>query len=337
MISGHFWKRIRSIFGARRPLLILPYRSFANRDRIFLKGRVLQDRLINQQLSNSKWRSLMNSIKRFRSREIPHQPVRMVIEDQHFTATTTNEGYFIIDQPWKMPNLTKQQHWLPARLFIETPAEDAAPVTAQAEVLLPCTNAAYGVISDIDDTILQTHVNSILRLKLLYATFFKNAHQRLPVEGVVKLFQQLAQGKSGRDNNPFFYVSNSPWNLYDLLERFLDFQQLPKGPILLRDYGYKPDGPFKTHKLITLTRIFEMYPHLAFVLFGDTASEDADHYLALADRFPQQVKAVYIRLTQNTRNARRVLALIQNRQKENIRIVRSSAEMKAHAQSLGLI
>lgn len=335
--SRSLWSRFKSLFRSEKPLLILPYRSFANRERIFLKGRVLKNSAIVETTSNSKLRSLFNSFKRFGTREVPDQEVDIQIGDQHFSVTTDREGYFMIDRPWKVPEKTSHNQWIEPILSIPKASAEEPETMHKAEVLVPSPQTPYGVISDVDDTILQTHVNSLLRLRLLYATFFKHPHQRLPMEGIVELFQALSKGKSEQARHPFFYVSNSPWNLYDLLEQFMDIQQLPKGPILLRDYGIRPAGPFSDHKMEAISRILEMYPDIPFLLFGDTASKDADHYLELANRFPGQVKAIYIRFTKNTRNARRVRQLIEDQEDENIRIIYSSEEIAQHTRQLGLI
>jgi hypothetical protein len=58
-------------------------------------------------------------------------------------------------------------------------------------------------------------------------TFFHNAHSRLPFAGVSEFYKSLQLGRNGKRNNPFFYVSSSPWNLYDLLIDFLDLNDIP--------------------------------------------------------------------------------------------------------------
>ncbi len=165
----------------------------------------------------------------------------------------------------------------------------------------------------------------------------QNAAQRLPMEGVVELFQAFAKGRDGQQANPIFYVSHSPWNLYDLLEKFMELQELPKGPIFLRDYGLRPAGEFSLHKLATMSRILEMYPHLPFIMLGDTASKDADFYIQLAERYPGRIKAIYIRLTKNNRNAKRVAELIEAKTDVNAVLVHSSQEIYAHARRLDLL
>jgi len=172
---------------------------------------------------------------------------------------------------------------------------------------------------------------------MLYTTFFKNAAQRLPMEGMVEMLQRFSRGSDGKRQNPVFYVSHSPWNIYDLLSEFLDLQQFPKGPILLRDYGFKPSGDFRNHKITSIGQILTTYPDLPFILLGDSADEDADFYLEVAKAFPNRIKAIYIRQTRNTRNARRISKLIENHTAVNAVIIHSSDDILYHAGELGLL
>jgi len=214
---------------------------------------------------------------------------------------------------------------------------DNTKIWQNGEVLLPSENADYGVITDMDDTVLQTHVTSLFRLKMLYTTFLKSASQRLPMEGMVKLFKAFVLGKDGKRENPIFYLSHSPWNIYDLLEEFLQLQKFPKGPILLRDYGLNPSGEHAHHKITSIAHILKMYPHLPFVLLGDSADEDADFYLEVAKEFPDRISAIYIRQTRNTKNARRIKELIENTTHVNAVLIHSADEINKHALEHGLL
>ena len=214
--------------------------------------------------------------------------------------------------------------------------KEASPV----EILYPSHRASFGIISDVDDTVLQTFVTSRFKLKLLYATLFKNSHQRLPMEGMPDLLQALERGGDGQRLNPTFYVSDSPWNLYDMLAEFLHAHQLPKGPILLRDYGVQMIWPRKhlpVHKLDAFRQIMGMYPDLPFVMLGDTAAVDADYYLQMAKEFPGRVLAIYIRQTRNTANARRIAKLLKEQRLTHALVVKSSGEMRADMRERGLL
>ncbi len=332
--------KITRQFKGDDPIIILPYRGYANEKQLFLKGRVLEDESFWEHRSKGELSNLMASFKRFDTDEIPFAKVSIQVGEQIFDVQADHEGYFTLDTSWEQPATQSKNHWLEADLQLTEPASSNAStpvIKARGEIFVPSPSASYGVITDVDDTVLQTHVTSRLRFKMLYATFMQNAAQRLPMEGVVELFQAFAKGENGARSNPIFYVSNSPWNLYDLLEKFMAFQELPKGPIFLRDYGIRPAGEFSQHKLATISRILDTYPDLPFIMLGDTASKDADFYIQLAEQYPGRIKAIYIRLTKNNKNAQRVTELIEAKSSTNAVLVRTSQEIRTHAQSIGLL
>jgi len=319
------------------PLMIVPYRGYANDKKIFLKGRVLENENILKGKNDGKIRNVINNFKRFETDETPNAQLLITCNGQSFECKTDEEGYFTLDQEWTAP-LETDNNWLPVNLELLFPTnDDDSKVTAQGEICLLSENADYGIITDVDDTILQTHVTSPLKLKMLYATFFKNAHQRLPMEGMVELFQAFERGNNGEKENPIFYVSHSPWNIYDLLEEFMELQKFPKGPILLRDYGIKPSGEYAHHKTTSIAHILKTYPNLPFVLLGDSADEDADFYIEMAKKFPERIKAIYIRQTRDTKNARRIKKLIETTTHVHIVLIHSSEEIKQNALTLGLL
>lgn len=65
--------------------------------------------------------------------------------------------------------------------------------------------------------------------------FGNGARDRVTFPGVPALYRALTRGPDGEGHNPVFYVSMSGWNLYDLLEEFLDINDIPPGPLFLND------------------------------------------------------------------------------------------------------
>lgn len=321
-----------------QPLVILLYRSFASKTKLFVKGRVLEDENIFFGKSDSKIRNIINNFKRFETDEIPRVPVRIKCRGEVFDCVTDAEGYFTLDTDRQVPIQDNSIRTLKIQAELRlSKSVNTSGITAEGQLFLPSEAARFGIITDIDDTILQTHVSSLFRLRMLYTTFFKNARQRLPMEGMVELMQQFAAGEEGANTNPVFYLSHSPWNIYDLLEEFLDLQNFPRGPILLRDFGLAPAGEFSKHKISSISRILNTYPDLPFILLGDSADEDADFYLEAAERFPDRIRAIYIRQTGDTKNARRIKRLIENTSKVHAVLVNSSDEIHRDAIELGLI
>jgi phosphatidate phosphatase APP1 len=209
-----------------------------------------------------------------------------------------------------------------------------------AHVLVPPEDAEYGIISDIDDTVVKTTATNLLAMSR--NTFFHNAHSRLPFAGVSEFYKSLQLGRNGKRNNPFFYVSSSPWNLYDLLIDFLDLNDIPEGPLLLRDFGLdanKESADHMGHKFKEIKNILQTYPHLNFVLIGDSGQEDPKIYREIVSKFPGRILAIYIRDVQLSDRERIAIDISKElaRDKIEMLIVDNTVEAAEHAAKAGLI
>lgn len=129
--------------------------------------------------------------------------------------------------------------------------------------------------------------------------FLNNARTRLPFAGVAAFYRALQRGTSGNENNPVFYISSSPWNLYDLLVDFLAVHDIPAGPLFLQDYGIDTHQfiaiGHRAHKLAAFQRILHTYPMLPFLLIGDSGQEDPEIYAEVVKTYPGRIRAIYIR------------------------------------------
>ena len=94
-------------------------------------------------------------------------------------------------------------------------------------------------------------------------------------------------------------MSSSPWNLYEHLAVLFERHDIPKGPMILRDWGISRNGfaPLggHTHKVAKVNRLLLDHPGLPFVLIGDSGQEDARHYVAIAEHHRGRVPVIYIR------------------------------------------
>lgn len=331
-----FFRKVKKTIKFRTQISIHSYLGYANEDRFYIKGRVLEDPRIEILEGQSQLKTFYNNFKRFESDEVEGATLVIKLQGQEFTVVSDKEGYFDLEGSVQKPFLAQEENtWLSYQIH-----QKGGLAQAVGQILVPAKNRAYGVISDVDDTILQTFTTSRLRLKMIYATFFLSPYKRLPMEGIQEIYQEFEKGVSGQKAHPIFYVSNSPWNIYDSIYTFLKIKKFPKGPIFLRDYGahmLKKKKEEDIHKLRTIRHIMEMYPNLPFLMLGDTAAEDADFYLKFADEFPDRVKAIYIRNTKDTSNARRISKMIQSRSDVNIVMVKKSKEIIEHAKAHGFL
>ena len=321
------------------------YRGYRSSTTLFVQGRVLEDKRIEVGEADRTWRNFINAIRRFNSNEVAGAVVELRYLGERYEVMADREGYIELEVAVSAPNTDDAWERITARI-IELP-DTASPHPAHdpthvfhGEIADLDTQAEYAVVTDIDDTILKTDVTSLFKLKALWYTLADNAHTRLAFPGAPQLFQQLREGTSTEDkNNSVFYLSRSPWNLYDMLEQFLDAKGFPRGPIFLRDVGLL--GEVKGshgHKEATLLRLIEHFPTLKFVLVGDSGEKDADIYHAVAQKHPERIAAVVIRNVKNNANAHRIERMFARRPAdEHYFLVKDSAEAALRLSELGLL
>lgn len=280
-------------------LIIVPYVGHGNRQRVELHGRVLEDRGIESAEDNDTiWKNLVNMYRRFDSREVRFAVIEAEFHGQKEQFRANNEGFFDVIFEFEKPlDLTETLVEMSLTLIdCPTCPDNLEQVTSTAKIIVPPITAQYGIISDLDDTVIQTNVANIL--KMARNTFFKNSRTRLPFEGVAAFYQALQHG-TNQGFNPIFYVSNSPWNLYDLLRDFFDVRGIPLGPFFLRDLGLTPNHwiakPGYDHKLGVIQKLLALHPELPFILIGDSSEHDAEIYAEAIKRHPGRILAAYIR------------------------------------------
>jgi phosphatidate phosphatase APP1 len=306
---------------ARDPVILLPYLGFGTPGRLVVCGRVLQDEGIRPAASaDGRLRNLVAFFRRLESDELPGARLRASLKSCRVEAVTDREGYFKVAVHEGRPG------WNDVRLeLVRDPA-----IRATAQVMVPSPRARFGVISDIDDTIVQTNVTR--RVRMLLTVALANARTRKPFAGASAFYRALHAGV-----NPFFYVSKSPWNLYAPLVEFMALQGLPRGPLLLRDLGLRMR---KGHKESAIEEILATYPALPFVLIGDSGEADPEIYAAVVRRHPDRIRAVYIRsVDPNPRRVAAIEALIAEVAKTGSQLVLcpDSFAAAAHAAAEGLI
>ena len=293
------------------PICIVTYHGYGTAERLFLKGRVIENpRIQPADQADSVWRNMRNMFRRFDSDEIPGAQVLARFGTAEQAVLADEEGFFEVQLAPGAP-LPRGRLWHTVDLtLLEPQPAGQAQIRATGRVLVPPSSSQLGVISDIDDTVIRTNATSMLRM--LRATFLKNAHTRLPFPGVAALYRALQSGADGGSFNPLFYVSSSPWNIYDLLDQFFAIQGIPAGPLLLRDWGFSLNGPesplrHQQHKIETIRQILDTYPALPFLLIGDSGQEDPEIYREVVWLYPNRILAIYIRNV--SRDARRIGAI----------------------------
>jgi phosphatidate phosphatase APP1 len=200
---------------ARDPVIILPYLGYGTAEKLRLCGRALQDEGFRPTSdAERRWRNLVAFLKRMESDVMPGARLRARFANHEVQAVSDRQGYFSIeiDASGAAPG------WQDISLqLVRDPKIGAA-----GRVLLPPTEAQFGVISDIDDTIVYSNV--LRKWRMIVSLALSNARTRKPFKGVAAFYRALHAGV-----NPVFYVSKSPWNLYVPLVEFIELQGCRSG------------------------------------------------------------------------------------------------------------
>jgi phosphatidate phosphatase APP1 len=281
--------------GTLDPVELVTHRGYGTGDLLRVQARVLEARGVTPGTADDAWwRNVAEAYRRFISSEIPGAVVRATVDGETLEATADFEGYVRFDFSNSRPDV---HGWRDVDLELIGPlGAGQQELRATAPVLVPDPRARVGIISDIDDTILHTGLTETAGM--LRTTLLHNATTRLPYPGVAAFYRALQDG-DGAATQPIFFVSGSPWNLYDVIARFMELQDIPAGPLFLKDWGIDAHKFIRenTHdyKLARITMLLELYPQLDFVLIGDSGQEDPEIYADVISKTPDRIAAVYIR------------------------------------------
>ena len=281
-----------------RPYEITPYRGYGSRTRVLVHGRVIEARNIAAASdADSLWRNLVNTYKRLDSDPLPRARVHLRLGDHEREVVADDEGFFREWLDFETP-LDGEDLWRDANVRLETPVrDDEKKIESKAPIRVTTGAETFGVISDLDDTVIQSRITSFLQA--VRTVMLGNARTRLPFPGVAAFYQALEKGGDGKRRNPIFYVSSSPWNIHDVIADFMDIQRIPAGPIHLRDWDIDLDAltsnRLKRHKEPIIKEILELFPALPFILIGDDSQKDPEIYRSIIDQFPGRILAIYIR------------------------------------------
>ena len=319
--------------------MIRLYDGYGDRDEIIISGHVLKVSPLPRKKYRNNWlRNFFGLIRLFIVRPISGAQVRLDWNGEWHEAVADKEGFFKFEWKTQRPLIPG---WQKARAVYISPVTGLVITTAECQVFIPHVYQ-YNFISDIDDTFLISHSSN--PLKRLYVLFTRNAVTRQPFRDVVKHYRLLARaGATGGEDNAFFYVSSSEWNLYDYIRKFNEQFGLPRGVFQLSQMKQLKDllntGQGKHQaKYIRIARILKCYPNHKYILLGDNSQMDPEIYAAVVRDFPGMILAVYIRNV-NSRKEKITTEALRFMESSGVKCCyfKDSSEAIQHSVRIGLI
>lgn len=264
---------------------VVPHIGYGGSDFVRVLARVVHtadrseadtDQQTGQPEHRRGWRNFLTA-------EVLHEPITVRLGDIEHQTVTDRTGAVDV----RLPNPGWEAGWHEAHL------KSGKSHTVVARILVVDESQGFGLISDIDDTVLRTRLPR--PMVAAYNTFVLPEYARRPVPGMAVLYREILRAHPGA---PTFYVSTGAWNTAPTLRRFLSTHGYPNGPMLLTDWGPTNTGWFRSgpeHKHACLRGLAADFPHITWLLVGDDGQHDPEIYGQFAVDHPQNVKAIAIR------------------------------------------
>jgi phosphatidate phosphatase APP1 len=259
---------------------IVGYAGYGGPDFVRVLARVVLDRPPERV---GRGNELRRGWRNFLTAEVGGAEVTVTVADRSYVVTADRAG--IVDA--RLPQSGLAPGWHEVGLTVD----GAQPGTA--DVLVVGDDVDFGIVSDIDDTVITTWLPRLLLAT--YNTFVLAEEARTPVAGMADLYAGLLADRPGA---PTVYVSTGPWNAARALTRFLAHHGFPRGPLLLTDWGPTNTGWFRSgreHKLACLRGLAEDFPRIRWVLVGDDGQHDPVIYAEFARERPDLVRVIALR------------------------------------------
>lgn len=238
---------------------------------------------------------LKDRLKGFITKSVGNVPVMITLSNKHeeITERITTDSKGNVD-------ITLPTSFLPESIQLSLDHDQNYDFTMDIKKKFDnsYTNPkGIAIISDIDDTIKHTGITGNKR------SMFRNVFVHDMESWLIQYLPEWYNNLKRVYDADFFYVSNSPLQLYDILNDYIR-KYLPSGPLFLKQYaGNILSGIFTSsanRKLDSITKIINDFPQKRFILIGDSGEQDLEAYTNVALNYPDQIVAIYIRCCKNS-------------------------------------
>jgi phosphatidate phosphatase APP1 len=270
---------------AKDEIAVAVYTGYGTPSSIFLSGRVLVDKgLAAPDPQRSSMSNLADALRRLESDEVAGVEVVVSVGWHSWIRQTDDDGLWSVDAKGLKPPLTPGRH--PVRVQLNSKSGEP---TGSGSVVVLSSEAGVAVVSDYDDTVVHSYVTD--KVQMVKQALLRNPAQLLPVSGVVETYQAAERAGAA----VFFYLSGSPQNFYERINDFLRLHELPRGPLLLKNFGDDPLFAQEEYKIRHIEELIGRLPNVKLVLIGDSGERDPEVFAKIAAEHPNRIIGILIR------------------------------------------
>jgi phosphatidate phosphatase APP1 len=238
-------------------------------------GRVLEDKGHGKaRVSESWYRKMRRNLSALESDEIPNARLKLKVLGRSYPLQADREGMFSLELS---EGLTVGDHKVTASLRGKRSYR-----VEPGRLLIWPQKPGLLVISDIDDTVLDTGVTS--KWKLVKRVLVRSSRDLRSFDHCPALYRAWS-----RRGAALVFVSGSPVNLYPQLEHFLSLHRFPAAPLLLKKLGRDPLTEQVAYKLRQIELALGLLPGYRLILVGDSGEKDPEIYREVTRRHKKRV------------------------------------------------
>ncbi len=285
-VEDRFNRRVGGWLAARGwRARVEPYTSYATEHKVRILARtVFTSRPVRPGRQRPR-HEYMRSVRGWRNFAVvvaPHTPVTVEVGGHVHSLVSDRAG--VVDA---VVDTSLTPGWHDALLTLDGAEKVVTRVLCVSE------STTFGIVSDIDDTVMVTALPR--PLLAAWNAFMLHESARRVVPGMPVLYHDLVAAHPGA---PVVYLSTGAWNVAPALRRFLAAHRFPAGPLLLTDWSPTNTGIFRSgqaHKHSNLRDLIDAFPNIRWLLVGDDGQHDPSIYARLAREHPDHVCAIVLR------------------------------------------
>lgn len=284
---------------------------------LLIEGRLLQGPRPTEVTAAAKaHQRATGTVRNFLQRGVPGARLTLTIpgEPSQQVTQTDEDGYFAVRlvplaaaSSATTTTTTKPAASSPPKvlLHLEPGAYGLADTQQELQVVPPGPGIA--VVSDIDDTLLDTNVRK--KVRMVVRALVATPESMQPFPGAAQVMTALATrpyvaatvgpataSVTLAPERPVFYVSGSPWQLQGRLQAFLAQKTFPAGVLTLKRFFHDPMRDQTAYKVPLLLELVDAMPERQFVVLGDSGESDPEVYARVKQERPGRLAAVLIHL-----------------------------------------